>query len=206
MTDYFVLLEELRRPWLDVEILKSRFLAKSGEVHPDRFHQAEAAERNAATQRYAELNAAYNCLREPRDRLQHLLLLECGAKPASVDSVANESMELFMKAGTVFREIDALLVERSKVTSPMLKVQLLARGMEWTDRLNDFQRELNSRRERVDEHLRQMNAQWESAPPVGSSDRAAVLPLVELELAYRTLSYLSRWSVQLQERVVQLAL
>jgi len=36
MTDYFALLDEPRRPWLDVSSLKQKFLARSSEVHPDR--------------------------------------------------------------------------------------------------------------------------------------------------------------------------
>jgi TPR repeat protein len=36
----FALLSEPRRPWLDAEPLKQRFLARSNEVHPDRVHSA----------------------------------------------------------------------------------------------------------------------------------------------------------------------
>lgn len=81
MTDAFALLSESRRPWLDADALKSRFLPLSAEVHPDRVHSASEAEKAAANTRYAELNAAYNTLREPRDRLLHLLELEAGGKP-----------------------------------------------------------------------------------------------------------------------------
>jgi hypothetical protein len=38
MTDCFDLLGEPRRPWLDAEALKSRFLLLSAEAHPDRVH------------------------------------------------------------------------------------------------------------------------------------------------------------------------
>src|SRR5438552_2017449 len=68
MTDAFVLLDEPRRPWLDAEALKQKFLPLSGASHPDRIHSAPEAEKQAATSHYAELNAAYNTLREPRDR------------------------------------------------------------------------------------------------------------------------------------------
>ena len=58
MTDYFALLNEPRRPWLDPEPLKDKFLALSATVHPDRVHNLGAAERAAAQERYTELNAA----------------------------------------------------------------------------------------------------------------------------------------------------
>ena len=37
MTDYFNLLSEPRRPWLNPEALKQKFLNLSAEVHPDTF-------------------------------------------------------------------------------------------------------------------------------------------------------------------------
>ena len=76
--DCFALLGEPRRPWLDAEALKAKFLTRSAEVHPDRVHQSSEADKLAANQRYTELNAAYNCLREPRHRIRHLLELELG--------------------------------------------------------------------------------------------------------------------------------
>jgi len=206
MTDYFALLDEPRRPWLDVESLKSRFLAKTTKVHPDRLHQAAKEEQDAATRCYAELNAAYNCLREPKERLQHLLLLEHGAKPVGIDSVPGELMELFMEAGKLCRAVDVFLAERSATTSPLIKVQMFERGMDWTERLNDFQHKFDLRRAALDESLQRMNPLWDAAPPVGNASRAASLPLGDLKESYRLLSYLSRWTGQLRERAVKLAL
>ena len=80
MADYFALLDEPRRPWLDPEILKDKFHALAATVHPDRVHRASEPEKQEANQRYAELNAAYRCLREPTKRLRHLLELERGKK------------------------------------------------------------------------------------------------------------------------------
>src|SRR5262245_34160130 len=48
MLDCFALLEQPRRPWLDSETLKNKFLDLSARVHPDRVHQASEAERKAA--------------------------------------------------------------------------------------------------------------------------------------------------------------
>ena len=75
MTDYFAFFNEPRRPWLDAESLKQKFLALSATVHPDRVHNLGEVERAAAQERYTELNTAYNWLREPKERLQHLLQL-----------------------------------------------------------------------------------------------------------------------------------
>ena len=39
MADYFALLDEPRRPWLDPEELKAKFHALTATVHPDRVQQ-----------------------------------------------------------------------------------------------------------------------------------------------------------------------
>src|ERR1700721_1387663 len=101
MTDCFALFHETRRPWLDPEALKAKFLTLSGQTHPDRFHSAAAGEKEAAGRRFAELNAAYNCLREPRTRLQHLLELELGAKPAELQQIPPDLAEVFMGIATL---------------------------------------------------------------------------------------------------------
>src|SRR5437016_5918391 len=131
MTDYFALLNEPRRPWLEVDSLKSKFFEISAEVHPDRVHGASEAEKQDANQRYVELNAAYNCLREPKSRLQHLLELELGARPKDIQQIPSGTMELFMEVGQLCRAVDRFLAERAPVTSPVLKVELFERAQGW---------------------------------------------------------------------------
>ncbi len=206
MADYFALLDEPRRPWLDPELLKAKFHALSATVHPDRVHRATEMEKQAANQRYVQLNAAYQCLRESKERLQHLLELERGGKVEDVQKISPETMELFMEIGELCRETDAFLAEKASVSSPLLKVQLFERGMALTDRLNLTVEHLNGRRAALSEQIRNLNMAWETAPPVGSSTRLHVLPCTRLEHVYRDLSYLKRWTQQLQERLVQLSL
>ena len=206
MKDYFALLVEPRRPWLDADALKLKFHTLSSEAHPDRVHSASGDEKQAANERYAELNAAYNCLREPKDRLRHLLELELGGKPGGIEQVPADTMDLFMQVGQLSREVDVFLAERAKASAPLLKVQMFQRGMDWTDKLQSLLQTLHMRLAELEAVLREMNAAWESAPPLGDARRSASLPLGQLEQAYRTLSYLSRWTGQLNERVVQLSL
>jgi len=205
VTDAFALLDEPQRPWLDPEALKQKFLPLSSAVHPDRFHSASETERRQATTRYGELNAAYNILREPKERLLHLLELEAGAKPKDVQRIPPGTMDLFVEVGQLCRDADIFIAERSKVTSPLLKVQMFERGMEWTDKLQDLQQRINTKRDEIAAELEQMNAVWDSAPAYGSPHRAAALPLERLEQIYRVFSYIARWSEQIQERNVQLA-
>ena len=206
MTDHFALFQEPRRPWIDPDSLKAKFLASSAECHPDRFHTAPESDQAVAQRRYTEFNNAYLCLREPKDRLLHLLELELGAKPKAVQQLPSETMELFVEVGEVCRNVDAFLVERAKITSPLLKVQWFEKGMQWTDALNALRQKVLGERGELIAELTLMNSVWESAPPLGSESRPAVLPLERVEQMYRILSYIARWTGQIEERLVQLSL
>lgn len=205
--DCFALLQEPRHPWIDADALKHRFLKLSAEVHPDRVHQATECEKELATQTYAGLNAAYNTLREPKDRLVHLTELEIGERPKDIQRIPPGTMDLFVEIGQACRDVDAFLVQRPSVTSPMLRVQLFSKGQEWVETLNRLQRTVKAKRDELDLELRSMNPAWEQAPSEPSEARRSVLQpyLDRLEQMYRVLSYVHRWTEQLQQRVVELA-
>lgn len=206
MIDCFALLDEPRRPAIDLEVLKSKFLSLSTELHPDRTHNAADSERLAATDRYSALNSAYNTLRDPKVRLGHLLELERGRKATGIESVPAEWMDGFMEVGKLCRAVDAFLAEQAKVTSPLIKVQRFQQAMEWTDKLNSVAGSLNAKLEEAMGELHSLNESWSSAPAVGDSARADALPLQQLEQVFRTVSFVSRWIAQLRERVVRLAI
>jgi len=199
MTDYFILLNEPRRPWLDPEVLKEKFLALSATVHPDRVHNLGDAERAAAQERYTGLNAAYNCLREPKDRLKHLLELELGALPKDIQRIPSELMDLSLEVGKACREADAFLAEKVKVTSPLLQVSFFERGQAFVETLQQLQRRVNTLNERLGEDLKRIDTEWESR----AETRKSLLPHIE-EL-HRLFSYFARWNGQIQERIVRLS-
>ena len=205
MTDYFALLDEPRRPWPDPEALKARFLALAAAIHPDRIHDAAEVEKQDATRRYAELNAAYNCLREPKERLLHLLVLERGSKPDDIHKIAPATMDLFAEHSRLCREADAFLVDRARTSSPILKVALLEKATVLTEQLNALRQKLGGRLDALADRIKELNMAWESAPPVGSPTRIHCLPCGRLEHLYREFSHLTRWSRQIQERIVQLS-
>jgi len=196
MTDHFALLNEPRRPWLEPEALKAKFLTFSAEVHPDRVHQASEADKLAANQRYTELNAAYVCLREPRERLRHLLELELGQKPSDLTNVPNDLMDLFFAVGKLLREVDAFIGEKAKASSPLLQVQLFERGQEWVEKLSELRQLINSQREPLIVELKGLSKSWGDSSPK---------PLERLLGIWRLLSFYERWLGQIQERVVQIS-
>lgn len=206
MTDCFALLGEPRRPDLDLEALKTRFHTLAAESHPDRFHNAGEAERLAATERHAALNTAYATLREPKDRLGHLLELELGGKPRGIESVPTDLMDRFMEVAKLCREVDAFLAGRGTVTSPLLKVQQFQQAMAWTDQLTALAGQIAAAADSAVQSTATWNPAWEAAPPDGDPERTAALPLQALETAFRRISFLTRWHSQLRERIARLAM
>jgi hypothetical protein len=200
MTDYFALLNEPRRPWLDADLLKQKFLALASDVHPDRVHNASKSEKAKVTSSYTQLNAAYNCLAEPKLRLLHLLELELGTKPKDIQQIPAALADLFAEVATDCKSADGFLVEKSKATSPLLQVQLFERGQDWVEKLNGLQRKLNELRGQLTGELQSLDGQWISAD---SGSRREILP--KLEELYRLFGYFNRWNSQIQERVVQLS-
>jgi curved DNA-binding protein CbpA len=204
MTDYFALLKEQRRPCIDTELLKQKFLALSAEVHPDRVHGAEESRKRAAQERYAELNAAYNCLREPKERLAHLLELETGAKPKHVQNVPSDLMDAFMEITNVCRGADAFLAEKSTTSSPLLRLQLFEREQEWTEKLMALQGKINSWREELMARLKEIDREWDRSRNGKTGEYKILLELLEKNC--QLLGYFGRWGAQIQERIVQLSL
>jgi hypothetical protein len=196
MSDYFALLNEPRRPWLDADSLKIKFHTLSADVHPDRVHQSSEGDKLAANRRYTEFNAAYNCLRESRSRIRHLLELELGHKPSDLTNVPDDLLDLFFQVGKVFRDVDAFLVEKAKATSPMLQVQFFEHGQDWVERLGLVRGQISARREGLIAELQALDATW-AASTAKPADR-----LLEI---WRLLSFYDRWLAQIQERVVQLS-
>ena len=198
MTDFFALLNEPRRPWLDADLLKQKFLSQSANLHPDKIHSAGEAEKSAAAKKFAELNAAYNCLAEPKSRLLHLLELESGTKPKDIQQIPSGLADLFAEVATVCKSADNFIAEKNKATSPLLQVQLFERGQSWIDRLNELQKKLKELREKLNTELKSLDAQWDS------ENRNEILR--RLEELYRLFGYFNRWNNQIQERIVQLTL
>ena len=205
MTDAFALLGEPRSPVVDVDALKARFLELSASAHPDRFHGGSTTEKSGAQDRYTSINAAYQTLKDPRERLLHLLTLERGGPPRDIQRIPPGTMDLFVEVGQICLDCYEFLSRRSQVESPMLRLQVLRDGLGWLQRLQDLQRRVNSRRDDIGLRLGELDVAWRSAPPVGDPARAGALTLDRLEELYRIQSYIASWTDQIQERIVQLA-
>ena len=105
---------------------------------------------------------------------------------------------VFNEINQVCRDADALLSEKRQITSPLLQVQFFERSQECTERLAALQQRMNSEREALLAEIERIDSDWN-----GPGRRAAVDRLGEVS---RLLSYFTRWSGQLLERMVRLAM
>jgi curved DNA-binding protein CbpA len=200
MPDHFARLNEVRRPWLDVDRLKQTFHTLSGTTHPDKIHSTNEAAKAQASKQFAELNAAYQCLAEPKTRLLHLLELEQGEKPKDIQQIPAALADWFVEVARVCRDTDGFIAEKARTTSPLLLVRLFQHGQKWIEKLNDLQQKLNHLTERVMGELKSLDERWMKAD---SGTRRELFP--HLEELYRLLGYLNRWNNQIQERVGRIA-
>jgi len=78
MTDFFERLGLPRRFSIDANELERAYLARSRAIHPDYHRASSDADLTASLELSADVNEAYNTLREPFTRAEYLLKLEGG--------------------------------------------------------------------------------------------------------------------------------
>lgn len=194
MADYFAILGQPRRPALDADQLKQEFLRLSAELHPDK---ASPENRAAAEKDFRELNAAYNCLRETRPRLLHLLELEGVPAAPHVQSAPADVMEFFAPVAGLTRGVDEFLRRKRNAGSPMLQAQLFEEGLDWTDRIQALQARLRRQITFLEEELDRDREDKKDEPGPISLDRLGQIAAI--------LGFYERWSAQLQERLTALS-
>jgi len=201
MTDHFAALHQPRRPWLDADSLKETFHTLSAEAHPDRVHNQDLPTRERADARYVELNSAYQCLRNHKSRLAHLLWLETGAKPGDSRTLPEDVVQLFGTVGALLRETNPLVAEKSQATSAMAKVGLMQKALPHIEKLAQLQAVIQTQLQGVTDELRKLDGDWDNF--LGDpTKRAAAFGTVEK--LYHLFGFYERWAGQLQERSFQL--
>ena len=202
MNDYFALLGEPRRPRLEPETLKEKFLQLAAKHHPDKLQNIPAGERQAGQESYADLNAAYQALREPKSRVQHLLQLERGEKPRDLQEFPAELTELFFQISGACRQADQTAAELRATPSALLKVPLFERSEEISEQIRGLLQELERRQNENLAALKHLDAQWDGP---GAEESTKRLLLDQLENIYRLLGFYSKWAESLRQRLLELA-
>ena len=193
MTDYFALLDQPRRPSLDDQELKQAFHTRSLQLHPDtqRGDQGGQLPGNAA---FAQLNEAYQVLRDPKQRIQHLLALaDRGA--ARQSSVPRDIADLFPIVAGVTHDADAVVQKMEAATTPLSRSLLKAQMLGVRTRIVDTLQQLR-------EMYHSANVQLEAFGPATAYEETEWAQLQELYLRF---SYLTRWISELEEKQVRVA-
>ena len=186
MTDYFALLDQPRRPWLDLEKLQQAFHEKSRIAHPD------AGGTEAA---FAHVNEAYQVLQSPKRRLQHLLALEGQSPTAAGHKIADKVADLFQSVAGATQEAERVLQKFSNAGNPLSRSLL--------------QPDLKRAQSRVDEALAALRHLQTSADDelraLSKSETTGEDRIRELQRLYALFSYLTRWIGQLEEKRTELS-
>ena len=202
MNDCFAQLDLPRRPWLESEMVKKAFLKLAADCHPDRFQQSAVSEREAAHQRYTDLNEANACLTNPQSRLRHFLELERGGRLNDLREIPDDLMTLFSEIAQAIRSVDDFLKKRSLATSPLMKAMLMEEGGTHQPELDRLSKTLQQRTEVLEETMKRIDAALEANSVSNATSRDELLS--ELESVHRLASFQDRWLAQLREKSMAL--
>ena len=190
----FALFDLEPAPSLDLAALKDRFAHDTAESHPDKFAQADDAERHAADAKYAALNQAYQTLVDPRPRLLALYELTRGEKPRDIQRIPPGTMDLFKEVGELCRTLDDFLTRKRATTGRLEKAGLMGEELTLQDSLTALRMKLEEFAATLNGELSSLDAKW----------RAGDKDINALEGVYRKFSYVARWRQQLEEREIAL--
>lgn len=193
MTDYFALLDQPRKPWLDPDELKQAFHAKSLRLHPDA-QQNDVAAADSGDTAFAQLNEAYQVLQDAKRRIHHLLSLDGRASTSRHTSVPTEIEELFSTVAATTREADALLQKAESATTPLTRSLLKPQFLQVQKRVAETLQQLFRLHDAGNADLRRLG----TCRVLEEEDWA------ELHRLYLRFSYVTRWIAELQEKEMRL--
>jgi curved DNA-binding protein CbpA len=194
MIDYFALLQQPHRPWLDPDELKQKYQELTLATHPDR--QATQVNPENASSHFASINEAYRVLSNPRLRLQHLLSLEGIQAASGTQPPPEEFTDLFLSAGALIHEIDRVLEKAREAENALSKSLLRSEILDKQKRARAIADQMQQLYESVLQELRTEDERW-------NEERATVL--TRLPDLQGRLTYLKRWIEQIEERQFQLS-
>jgi hypothetical protein len=201
--DYFALLNLPRQPWVEEATVKKEFLTQSSATHPDRTHNLAEEPKRSAQECYLNLNAAYQCLRDSRQRVRHFLELQRGAGLNEIQSVPDHLVDLFMEVSNVCREADHLIAQIASTQSPLLKAGMLERSQTFMEQMDGLKSHLAQWRNELEREIKILNINWNDLSVEDASGRNAILD--QLDAIQHQMGYAGRWLAQIQERMLKLS-
>lgn len=130
--DYFELLGIERRYDVDLEKLRRNFLALNRRIHPDFFSTEDNDVQSASMRIAAQINSAYETLRDPIQRAEYILHI-CGGPSSSEDK--SVPAELLGTVMVLRDEIDEAKQANDQVTLKSLRERIETRQHEVMERI-----------------------------------------------------------------------
>ena len=182
------MLDEPRRPWLDPEALKEKFHALSAEHHPDVAKDSRID--------FAQLNTAYQILRDPITRVRHLLELEFPQALTEHRAIPSDIADLFLRICQTQQAIQNFRTRENQATTPLARALLMSEKLNLREQLEAILVLLDEKQRSCLDELRNLDVGWgqETGTP------ATILSALHLKLAY-----LSKWLQQLRDCLFTLA-
>ena len=187
MTDYFALLRQPHQPHLDDRALEHAFHERARLLHPDAAGANEGAE-------FAQLNTAFNVLRDPRLRLRHLLELE-SVTPAK-ELLAPELVKLFSRAAEISHRAKAEIGKKPGSDSAIARSVAQLKRSQIRAELVAVLRELEANKAGAESDLEDLNAIW---------DMERATAIAEVMHLQQRFTVLHRWMDTLGELQFELA-
>jgi curved DNA-binding protein CbpA len=190
MTDYFVLLEQPRRPWLDENALHEKFHSLARTAHPDRQPSS------GPDSDFASLSEAFRVLSDPKLRLQHLLQLEQGTTASDENILPKDLEDLFPSMTAIIRTAEDLLKRMRATTNALSRSLFKSELLTIQNQIAQSLAKLLKLNHQTMSELRVLDESWTAVPSPDFS---------QLRQLYLKISYLSRWITQLEEKKLQLS-
>jgi curved DNA-binding protein CbpA len=187
VTDYFALLQQPRKPWLDPDALKQKYQQLAFTAHPDR------AGANEPSSDFGAITEGYRVLRDHKLRLQHLLELE-GCTIAGNASLPDALIDLFSEVGRFVQNADQLVAQFASAGNALSKSLLRQQTLEEQREAQTLVDKLQHLQTQALRQLRALNESWPS--------KEAVAQVRNLRQQF---AYVTRWIDQITERQFRLS-
>jgi len=149
VTDAFAELEIPRRPWVEPDLITSRFRQLATAAHPDK---------GGSDDRLARLNQARQILASPGHRLRHLALV------SFPDHLPRKTLApdwaLFESVGHLCQRVREWSTRRGAATSALEKAVVLTAAIPLRQKAVDALEIIRRAEEKIDSDIRQLDERW----------------------------------------------
>jgi curved DNA-binding protein CbpA len=183
MIDHFAVLGIERRPFVSKADAEEAYHEKSKSLHRD---QARVGD-------FSSVNAAFQVVSNPAERIRHLLKIEFGE--SGDRQIGAELGNLFGTVVNVLRQADQEISFLSEQTSPVLRALAFQRLSSLREGLERVEKQIATRESELHTRIATLDHAWFNDP--GQCRK----PLAQISV---DLTFVQKWLAQVRERKIRL--